>query len=216
MRGALPMISRSLLLALSVALPVTLPVALAGCLADADLSGTGYLCESAGECAPGLICAAGRCAYADAGVEADAGHEKAPNEVVRLKHPTAGSQLLTLDPAEVRNALDAGYISDGVVFTASPTASDALVPIYELRHETTLDILFTASRGESDTAARDYGYSYRDVAFYAAPPNAPDLTAVHRFQRLGVHRYAIGESERQALIAANWDYEHVLFRVETR
>lgn len=200
------------------ALLLSLAFTVVGCLVDADLSGTGYLCDTAEDCAPGLLCEAGRCAQAvtDAGLEPDAGTVQAPNEVVRLRHPTIGNELLTLDPARVAEALDAGYVSHGVVFTASSTPSDALIPIYELRHELEGDDLFTGSRSESDSAENEFGYVLRDIAFYAAPPSTPNLTRVHRMQRLSIHRYAVGETEREALIAAGWNYEHVLFRVETR
>lgn len=203
------MIPRSLLLVASLTL--------CACLVDADLSGAGYRCESVDQCAPGLVCEAGRCApvSADAGI-ADAGEGQAPNEVVRLRHPTEYSELLTIDPARVQDALDAGFVSDGVVFTASPTPSDALVPIYELRHDSKLDILFTNSRDERDSAVTRYGYTAVGIAFFAAPPSAPDLTPVHRLQRLSMHRYAVGDSERDALLNAGWNYEHVLFRAETR
>lgn len=199
------------------ALLLSLAFTVAGCLVDADLSGTGYLCDTAGDCAPGLVCEAGRCAQSvpDAGLQQDAGEVQAPNEVVRLRHPTIGSELLTLDPARVQEALDAGYVSHGVVFTASPTPSDATIPIYELRNDLEGDDLFTASRSESDSAENEFGYTLRGIAFHASPPGTPDLTRVHRMQRLSIHRYAVGEAERDALLSAGWNYEHVLFRVNT-
>ncbi len=205
---------------LSLLRSLLLSLVMSGCLVDADLSGSGYVCEANVDCAPGFLCAAGRCAASaavpDAGRDvADGGGDAmAPNQVVRLRHPSVGSEWLTLDPAQVRAAQDAGYVSEGVVFTASPTLTDALVPIYRLSHPTTLDILFTASRSERDSAVSDYGYVAQGIAFYVAPAGTANKVAVHRVQRLGVHRYPIGPGERDTLVNAGWKYEHVLFAAD--
>lgn len=138
--------------------------------------------------------------------------DKMINGLYRLSH-TDGEQLLTYNLTEVSIAyFDYGYKIDGVYGRVAPEDNSYTVPVYKLRHTTSGDRLFTTSLSERNAALLPpYNYTDEGIGFYASTSQTlnNDYIAVYRFQKGAFHRYAMGISERDAIITANngWTYE---------
>ncbi len=128
----------------------------------------------------------------------------------RLSHPSQDDQALTYFLSEASSAVNNyDYEIDGVMIRVAPagTSYQGVVPVYGLTHPTSYNRLYTTSTSERDTAIQTYGYIDGGIRFQAATQQTGDYIPVYRLQKGGFHRFAIGEDERDDLIADDWNLE---------
>ena len=177
-----------------------LPVLALGCLIDADLDPRGYRCVEDGDCAEGLVCRAQLCA------------DNPIQPLLRLRGPS-GSELLLFESEESRTLIAKGFISDGPVILASTEAATGFNPVYRLHNPSTDDYLLARSTSEV-SSAQDLGFVPQGIAFYGGAATGSGGVPVTRVQLRSFHHYPVGETERDAKVAAGWQLEFVVFRGE--
>ncbi|MBK7862318.1 MAG: right-handed parallel beta-helix repeat-containing protein [Archangiaceae bacterium] len=129
-------------------------------------------------------------------------------------NPTSGASLYTLSSAEATGAVQYGFTDDrGVAFKASASARAGTSPVYRLFSAAKSDFLWTLSEAERVSAKSTYGYADQGIYFHLPVQAGPCLVAVHRYAlpAKGMHRFAVTDAQRSALLAAGWVYEGVVF-----
>ena len=96
--------------------------------------------------------------------------------------------------------------------TTAPAGGTALTtPVYQLRHNTTGDRIYTTNTNERD-ALVSAGYTDNGIAFHAATSSNPSNTAVYRLRSSsGAHLYTTGTNERDTLVNKGWTLEGTAF-----
>ncbi|MDF5755102.1 LamG-like jellyroll fold domain-containing protein, partial [Spongiactinospora sp. TRM90649] len=168
-----------------------------------------------------VLIIAGVCRPAEAGAvapvatatAADGVAESMVKPLYRSRMPYGGCEktLFTRWQTEDEKAVRThGFASDGVVLHIAPEAGTGLVAIYHLYRPAHGDRIFTADPAERDAVLaagwRDYG-----IDFYASPSTGDGLVPVHQLVKGECHGYAVGDAERQRLVADGWTYQKVAF-----
>ena len=128
-------------------------------------------------------------------------------------NPTSQASLLTRYESEAVNAgLRYGFTDDrGVAFRGAPAAASGLVPVHRLYKPGSTDFVWIADPAEVASAVAQYGYVDQGVNFHAANQAASCTVPVYRYRKGAMHRAAVGQAERDALVAAGWQQETISF-----
>ena len=127
-------------------------------------------------------------------------------DVIRLYNPN-GFHIFTLDEGEISALVEAGWIREGVAFTAPRGGVEA---VYRMFNPYSGDHLFTTDYSEAEGLI-DEGWRWEGVPFFADPDGKP----VYRLysEGSGEHFYTADVSEAQQLQESGWVREGVAFRV---
>ena len=132
--------------------------------------------------------------------------------VYHAVNPTRESNLLTPWENEIESAAAQHGFSDirGILFYASLTPEEGLIPIYRLYHPGRNGFLWTNER-EAQSAVAQHGYQSQGIKFYVSPYPSSCTQAIHRYYKNGMHRYVTKQQDMDALVAAGWQFEGKVF-----
>ncbi|WP_168207363.1 glycoside hydrolase family 6 protein [Microlunatus elymi] len=134
--------------------------------------------------------------------------------VYESTNPQTGATLLTTWKNESTKAkAQYGFTkSRGTPFKVSRNPpADGLIAVHRLYNSRSHDFIWTKSSKEVQNATAEFGYRDQGTDFYASMSGGACLTAVHRYVKDGVRRYATTASEQKDLKSAGWRYENVAF-----
>ena len=128
----------------------------------------------------------------------------------QLVNAESATNLLTIDQKEISSATTKfGFDDLGVVAKVAGEPADGLVPVVRMRRQG--DFLWAQNRVQQ-AAATQRGYVAYGPDFYAAPSgSASCLTAVYQLEQSQIHRLAVGEAARDALVADGWRTPETIF-----
>lgn len=122
------------------------------------------------------------------------------------------ASLVTPWAGEAAGAARYGFNQDdGVVFRASRTAAEGLVPVHRLYKPGSGNFLASANPGEWTSAVARHAYEDQGLSFYVSPVAADCLVPVNRYVKRDKHRLAASGATGSALAAAGWRLEGVAF-----
>ncbi|SAK42953.1 hypothetical protein AWB82_00491 [Caballeronia glebae] len=130
--------------------------------------------------------------------------------ILQSVNPALQSNLLTPWQEEIDSAArDNGFTDKrGTAFLVSMNQADGLVPVTRTYHPGTHDFFWTTN----PQSAAAYGYQPTTLVFYASPDNASGCDVpVYRFNKNGMHRYAVTPADQAQLKADNWTADGVVF-----
>ena len=135
------------------------------------------------------------------------------NPVFHLVNPKTQANLLTANATEAKNAKELyGFTDDrGTLFYASTEWANGLTPAYRLYKSSTNNFFWTLFQTEVNSATKTYGYVNNGVNFFVSASSAECTQPVYRYQKGGMHRFAVKQAERDKLLAEGWAYEGLHF-----
>lgn len=133
--------------------------------------------------------------------------------VYQRVNPTSQTNLLTRSRNEADGAAaNHGFTDDrGTPFKASASAATDLVAVHRLYKASTHDFVWISRAAEIASAVANYGYVDQGANFYASQAPAVCLQPVYRYLKGAIHRHAVQQPDRDALVAAGWRAEGVSF-----
>lgn len=128
-------------------------------------------------------------------------------------NPTSQASLLTRYESEAVNAgVNYGFTDDrGVAFRGAAAAGSGLVAVHRLYKPGSNDFVWIANQAEIANAVAQYGYVNQGVNFHAAPQASACTVPVYRYRKGAMHRAAVSQADRDALVAAGWQQETISF-----
>jgi hypothetical protein len=100
--------------------------------------------------------------------------------------------------------------NQGEIFQASVAKATGLVPVHRMYRKSKQDFLLTSNPAEWTSAAKA-GYTDQGVSFYASTKTSSCMIPIGRYFKASVHRLAVADADRKALVAAGWKSEGTAF-----
>ena len=128
--------------------------------------------------------------------------------VVRFRCKRDGRHVLTTRRAEMQNILSklSEWVCEGVVFRVFPETHPGTVPLMRFLNLSTGVHVFTTSDEEAcDLRTRPDDWKDEEIVGYVFPGALTGLVPVHRLAKSqqGGFRFAVGDAERDAVLAAD-------------
>ena len=135
---------------------------------------------------------------------------KAP--VIRVYNQYTGEHLFTIDAAEAKACVDAGWTNEGdAVFYVSTTKTDACpVAVYRLYNQYSGDHLYTIDKAEYDGLVK-IGWTGENVAFYTPEKGIDVFRLFNQYVTIGTHHYTTSADEVAECVTAGWTDEKTAF-----
>ncbi len=133
--------------------------------------------------------------------------------IYRLYHIAEVNHFYTTSKEEKNNALNSGYIYEGIIGYLSPVQTIGTAALYRLYHIAEVNHFYTINPEERDAAIRINNYSYDGVQGYVYTIRRADMVPIYRLYDAEEvdHLYTTSKEERDNLTAnSGYVYEGIV------